>query len=252
MASANFTVNAAATPPAIAVAANTTVTLALTDSAFRTVAWTIEGNHSPSASNPTITPGGSPLGATATFTMPNVPGGQGFLVQAVVNNGRDDEGAELSTLTKRAIVGVVGADGQIPFVAGEISERLDEYGWTVALNEKTGGSGARLALTGQLASISNANLVTSPAAGLWEVDIYLSTTTAGSAGTVLVTIGHTDRIGATTQATSTLALDAQGRLRDRKLVYVASSHLTYATTVAGASGSPQYALDLSARRVSLT
>lgn len=134
MASANFTVNGNATPPAIAVAADTLVTLALTDTSFRTAQWSIVGNHDSGATNPTITPAGTPLGATATFTMPNVAGGQGFLVQVVVNNGVDDAGQERADLTKRAIVGVVSAAGEIPFVAGETYERDAVYGWTLVLN----------------------------------------------------------------------------------------------------------------------
>lgn len=133
MANANFTINGNATPPAIAVSASTTVTLALTDTAFRTVTWSIVGNHHPSAVNPTITPGGSPLGATATFSMPS-GAGQAYIVECVVNGGRDDEGAEQAYLTKRALVGVLAASGQIPFAAGEIYERHATYGWVVALN----------------------------------------------------------------------------------------------------------------------
>lgn len=133
MASAAFTVNGSATPPEKAVSASSTVTLALTDTSFRTADWSIVGNHHPSAVNPTITPGGSPLGATATFPMP-AGVGQSYIVQVVVNNGRDDEGAEQSSLTKRALVGVNAASGQLPFAAGETNERSLEYGWVVALN----------------------------------------------------------------------------------------------------------------------
>lgn len=60
--------------------------------------------------------------------------GQGYLVQCVVNNGRDDEGQVQASLTKRAIVGVVAASGQVPFVAGETNERSATYGWVMALN----------------------------------------------------------------------------------------------------------------------
>ena len=49
MSSAEFTVNGSACPPEKAVTASTTVTLALTDTAFRTVAWSIVGNHHPHA-----------------------------------------------------------------------------------------------------------------------------------------------------------------------------------------------------------
>jgi hypothetical protein len=135
MPSADFTINGSATPPAIAVSASSTVTLALTDTSFRTVTWSIVGNHHPDAVNPTITPGGSPLGATATFPMPS-GAGQAYLIECVVNNGRDDEGQVQASLTKRALVGVnATSSSKIPFANGEKLERDAVYGWTVVMNE---------------------------------------------------------------------------------------------------------------------
>jgi hypothetical protein len=130
---ANFTINGNATPPELAVAASSLVTLALTStSGVRTIAWSIVGNSSDLLVNPTITPAGSPLGATATFTMPSGTG-QAYLVQCLVNNGRDDEGVEDGALKKRAIIGVVNGAGFVPFAFGEELERGD-YGYLEALN----------------------------------------------------------------------------------------------------------------------
>lgn len=139
MASAQFTVNSLATPPEIAVSGSSTVTLALTStSGVRTVVWSIVGNSDSSLVNPTITPGGSPSGATATFTMP-AGTGQGYLIKCVVNGGVDDEGVPQSQLTKTAIVGVNSASGYIPFVNGETYERDATYGWVKLLNQVISG-----------------------------------------------------------------------------------------------------------------
>src|SRR3954471_3386516 len=118
-ASADFTLNGASAPPELAVAAGSTVTLALVSiTGVRTIVWSIVGNSSHTLVNPTITPAGSPSGATATFVMP-AGTGQGYLLQCVVNGGNDDEGTHQSQLTKRAIVGVVDGSGTVPFCAGE-------------------------------------------------------------------------------------------------------------------------------------
>jgi hypothetical protein len=138
--SAEFTVNTAAVPPEASVSASSTVTLALTDTGFRTAAWSIVGNSSPSLTNPTITPAGSPLGATATFSMP-AGTGQAYLVQCVVNGGRDDEGVTQPNYTKRAVIGVAGTSGIVPFCVGETYERDAVYGYLEDLNAVTDISG---------------------------------------------------------------------------------------------------------------
>jgi hypothetical protein len=106
-------------------------------------------------------------------------------------------------------------------------------------------------LTAQTASIGSSNLLTAPVVGLYEIDYYLCCTTA-DAGTpavsVQLTIGHTDRAGATTQTSAALSLAAVGRDRGKMLVEVASGNITYATTVVTA-GSAQYSLRVQARRV---
>ena len=146
MASANFTLNGSSAPPELAVTGGSLVTLELTStSGVRTAVWSIVGNSSSALVNPTITPGGSPIGATATFTMP-VGTGQGYLVQCVVNGGVDDEGVVQSTLTKRAIVGVINAAGFVPFCAGESFERSATYGYTEDLNTLANAFGGTLTL----------------------------------------------------------------------------------------------------------
>lgn len=134
VASANFTANGASVPPELAVAASSLVTLALLSvSGVNTITWTILGNHAEAAANPTITSAGTPLGATATFTMPSGVG-QAYLIQGQINGGVDSEGTEQTGYTKTAIVGVLNAAGVVPFAFGETFERSATHGTTEALN----------------------------------------------------------------------------------------------------------------------
>lgn len=134
-ASAAFSVEGSTPTGAVAVAASSTVDLALlSTSGVNTVAWSIVGNHSSAASNPTITPAGSPSGATASFVMP-AGAGQAYLVQCVVNGGVDANGDADAALTKRHIVGVNNAAGFVPFCVGEELERQATHGWTEELND---------------------------------------------------------------------------------------------------------------------
>jgi hypothetical protein len=141
VASANFTVNGNAVPPEAAVSASSTVTLALlSTSGVDTVSWSIIGNHGEAAVNPTITPAGTPLGATATFPMP-AGAGQAYLLQCQINGGVDSEGVEQSSYTKTALVGVLDASGYVPFAFGETFERSATHGTVEALNNRTAGGG---------------------------------------------------------------------------------------------------------------
>lgn len=133
MASAAFTVNGSTPTTAVAVSASTTVTLALlSTSGVNSVAWSIVGNHSSAAVNPTITPAGS-VGATASFTMP-AGAGQAYLIQCVVNGGVDLNGDADAALTKTHIVGVNNGASRVPFTVGEELERSATHGWTEVMN----------------------------------------------------------------------------------------------------------------------
>lgn len=141
MASANFTVNGHAVPPEIAVSASSLVTLALLSiSGVDTVQWSIIGNHAEDAVNPAITPAGTPLGATATFTMP-AGDAQAYLIECKVNGGVDSEGVEQSSYVKTALVGVVNARGEVPFAFGEAFERSATHGTTEAFNKLAEAAG---------------------------------------------------------------------------------------------------------------
>lgn len=141
MPSADFTVNGSTPTDAVAVSASSTVNLALINaSGADIIAWSIVGNHSPSATNPTITPAGSPVGATASFTMPS-GSGQSYIVQCQIQNGVDANNQIVADYTKTYVVGVINSSGFVPIAAGETLERSATHGYTETINDNLGGSG---------------------------------------------------------------------------------------------------------------
>lgn len=190
MAEAIFTVNGDSPEGGVAVSASSTVDLALVSTfGVRSVAWTIEGNHSPDATNPTITPAGSPSGATASFAMPSGDG-QAYIIQAVVNNGVDELNRTVSAQTFRAVVGVNNLLGRLPLAAGETTERSETHGYVPALND------ALATASGVSASGTPANLqvaVFSSAAAIGGSDTFTTTTSPGNGRTV--TVGGTSTTG---------------------------------------------------------
>jgi hypothetical protein len=99
-------------------------------------------------------------------------------------------------------------------------------------------------LTAQTANIATTNLSNTPPAGVYEVEVILMCTTAdATAGTLAVTIGWTDNVGATTSTPITaLTLAAVERTTGSQLLRVNSSNITYAVTVTGIYGTSQYAV----------
>ena len=105
--------------------------------------------------------------------------------------------------------------------------------------------------TAQPASLGAANFANTTTGKLFRVHIYVNTTTAGSGGTVLVTISWNDG-AAKTYATATADLTVTtnaGMVQDAITIYVASGTPTWATTVAGAAGSPAYSVNITLERL---
>jgi hypothetical protein len=133
MASAAFSVNGVAYSTAVAVAGASTVNLAvLSLTGVDSVEWTVTANSGSALTNPTITPAGSPSGATASFAM---PASGGYMIRCRVNAGRSDQ------TESRGIVGVANANGRVPFVVGETTERHATYGYTQDLNSMSAAAG---------------------------------------------------------------------------------------------------------------
>ena len=98
--------------------------------------------------------------------------------------------------------------------------------------------------TAQTANIASTALSNTPHTGVYEVEVYLMCTTAdAAAGTLAVTVGWTDAVGATSSTPITgFALTATGRTTGRQIVNVASGDITYAVTITGGYGTSAYAI----------
>jgi hypothetical protein len=124
MASAAFTTNGGASPQTTTSGA--TVNLALTSvTGSGPIVWSIIGHSDSTKTTPTIVAAGSPLGATASFTMSTPTGTRGvsWIVQCRIQGGVDSTGAAVAAYTATAIVGVLNAAGILPFCTGETLER---------------------------------------------------------------------------------------------------------------------------------
>jgi len=131
--SAAFTVDGNANPATHETDYNTSVALALTStSGISLVEWSIAGISDPDESAPTITPAGTPSGATASFTTSNTfikaYRGLAYLIKCRVSNS--DESA-----VQYAIVGIPSSTRIVPFPPGEEQARSLTHGWGVDLNK---------------------------------------------------------------------------------------------------------------------
>ncbi len=105
------------------------------------------------------------------------------------------------------------------------------------------GALGKVDLTAQTADIGSTNLSNTPPAGFYEIQAILEDTTADAlAGIVTVTFAWTDDVGATTDASLTLALTGTGRARVTIPIYVASGNISYSTAHTGIFGSAAYAI----------
>jgi hypothetical protein len=129
MLDASFTVDGDPNPGVHVSTTSTTVDLALlSTSGASLIEWSIVAASDPDATLPTITPAGSPSGATASFTMgassgSGIDAGVGYIVKCRVSN-TNGESAEQTT-----IVGSIGYAGIVPLVPGEELERHATHGW---------------------------------------------------------------------------------------------------------------------------
>lgn len=137
MTSAAFTVNATAVPRNSGAAIDTTyggtVSLALASTVgVETVTWYIAGVSGPSVASPTISRSGTPLGATATFTVGADPGDGAGIAYGIRCDVRDGNGTLYQSY---GVVGVPNVAGGVPLVAGEDGAwRHATLGWTPVFN----------------------------------------------------------------------------------------------------------------------
>ena len=98
-------------------------------------------------------------------------------------------------------------------------------------------------LTGQTGDIATTTIYTPAVAGLYRIGVYMICTTAGG-GSLSCTIGWTDNVGAKTLAPAgavDLVSTANGST-GTSFIRATAAVITYATAIAGKTGSPQYAL----------
>ena len=89
-------------------------------------------------------------------------------------------------------------------------------------------------------------------AGLYRVTYYLNVTTAGTAGTVQLNLTYTDDAIAQTQHSASVSMTTLGNMAQGVFVFYTAGavNVQYSTTVAGATGTPAYSLNLQAERLS--
>ena len=101
-------------------------------------------------------------------------------------------------------------------------------------------------LTGQTASIGATTMYTVPAAGLYRASVYQLCSKAGTGGTLDTTIAWTD-ITQAQSSTPAAQVDLTGKGNGGTgSVFISSEAavITYATTVAGEAGAPEYDLSI--------
>ena len=103
-----------------------------------------------------------------------------------------------------------------------------------------------VSLTGQTGDIGATTIYTPAVAGLFRVNVYAICSKAGTAGTLAVTIGWTDEVGAKTLKPAsdvTLTSTANGSTGNAFIKSTATA-ITYATTITGGTGAPEYNLHI--------
>jgi hypothetical protein len=110
------------------------------------ISWSIVGTSKSTQAAITITPAGTPTGATATAVMPADPGdglGRAFAVKLTVSNANE------SSTTYR-VFGAANSAGIIPAVANEELWRHATHGWTDIFNQCLNAIGGAAGATTQL------------------------------------------------------------------------------------------------------
>ena len=97
---------------------------------------------------------------------------------------------------------------------------------------------------------SQTGTIVATAVGEYLVNIYLQCTTAGTSGTIDVTLTYTDDIGATTTAVlATLTYGSTGRASASKVIRCSGGGIDYTFTETAPVGNPRYAVHLNVLKV---
>ena len=111
---------------------------------------------------------------------------------------------------------------------------------------------ATASLTGQTAAIGATTLFTPSAVGTYRVSVYQVITKVGTAGTLATVIGWSDNAQAqTSKPASDLNMTVLGVASSGVLfIQSTATAITYTTTIAGATGAPEYDLYLTLEMLS--
>lgn len=200
------------------------------------------------------------IGVSQTYTLP--PAGGVLLTQAATATLEATFTYKMNTSTG-GFVDAAGSTKKMRFDLTGITaggtrniKWFDIAGSPVISGNTTSSSGVLGAssLTAQTGSVGSTTLLTgtTATAGVYQVMAYIKTTTAGTGGTVKATVAWNDGASqsmdiplvttagvAGTVSLTTLNAFGQGSV----VVYAAASqNITFTTTVAGATGSPQYSI----------
>ena len=111
---------------------------------------------------------------------------------------------------------------------------------------------AIVSLTGQTGNIATTTIYTPPAAGLYRVSVYALCSKAGTGGTLAVTIGWSDEVGAKTLKPASdvdLTSTANGST-GAAFIRATAVAITYTTTITGGAGAPEYNLHIALEKLS--
>lgn len=139
-------------------------------------------------------------------------------------------------------------DGSLTYLLSnkfqEVTLVSDGSNWIVASSVFSGIVVPAVSLTAQAAAITATPVLSTAIAGMYRVTVDLIVTAVGTAGTAAVTIASNNGVAALSQTTGTASLTALGaEVSTEFSMYVgAGTSVTYATTLAGATGTPAYAL----------
>jgi uncharacterized protein (DUF1684 family) len=129
----------------------------------------------------------------------------------------------------------------------EVTFQSDGTNWMVIAHVASVASTVAIApvnLTAQAAAINATTLYAAPAAGMYRVSVDGIVTTVGTAGTLGITIASNNGVAALSQTSGTANLTVLGAeiSTEFTLYSAAGQNITYATALAGATGTPAYAL----------
>lgn len=145
-----------------------------------------------------------------------------------------------------------------PVSEGEILFATDAKQFAVARGISTAGDVGRIptgqaivSLANQTAGITTTALHTPGANGLFRIAYYVAVTTTDATGTLTLTLGWTDEVGARTlDAIAGLSLASTTYAQGQIVVWaLTSAPITYAVSLAGLSGSPAYSIRLAVERI---